>query len=188
MDEDQSTITTPKINTQDIIDEFEGPLSAFIRSRVNSPVDAEDLLQEVWLQLSKNKKLEEVKSISGWLYQVARNKIIDHYRKMSPDLLDDFLWEGDQEEMYGEMYLPATDEDPELILFQDQFWETLYQALEELPEKQREVFVLNELDGFTMREIAEQNDENLKTILSRKRYAVMFLRERLRLMFEEYFG
>ncbi|MEL6250803.1 MAG: sigma-70 family RNA polymerase sigma factor [Bacteroidota bacterium] len=170
-----------------IIEEYQAPLKAFIRSRLASEEDAEDILQEVWYQLSKNLQQGNIENERAWLYRVARNKVIDSYRKKSAEWLEDYVYEED-----GDAYLIdsllESDESPEMDFLREQFWEDMYDALDALPEKQREVFILNEWEGVTLREIAERRGENLKTIISRKGYAVRHLRERLQLIFEEFFG
>lgn len=171
---------------QAIIHEFNAPLGAFIRSRVNDPGLAEDLLQEVWMQLSRTFQDQPPRHISGWLYQVARNKVIDAYRKKTPEWLEEYLMDEEGEISLLQEAILEGDEDPGLAFVQDQFWESFYEALEALPPAQREVFVKNELEGMTLREIAEASGENLKTIISRKGYAVRTLREHLLLFVEEF--
>lgn len=161
-----------------IIHFYEEELAGFIKARISHSSDREDLLQEVWFQLSKTLEKESLENPRAWLYRVTRNKIIDYYRKKSPEGLEDLFWEEDEEGYGYENYL-IDEEDPEVILFREQFWEAFYEALDALPEKQRLVFIKHELDGLTLREIAEEENTNLKTIISRKGYAVRFLRSRL---------
>ncbi len=165
----------------------EGPsLKAFVRARVPNEQDAEDMLQEIWFQLSRNLAKGEIQQPKAWLYRVARNKIIDAYRKKSEDWLEDYLYDPEDEEGYWEPEAMISDERPDLAFLQQAFWEGFYEAIESLPEKQREVFMLNEWEDLTLREIAEQKGENLKTIISRKTYALQQLRLRLRNIFEEF--
>ena len=169
----------------DTVAQYGRALFGFIRSRVPSDADAEDLLQDVWMQFSSRPEGEAIEQVSGWLYRVARNKIIDRYRKGSTDALEDMMVEnGDGEFNFGELLL-AVDDDPDLRMLRDLFWEELEVALAELPENQRLVFVQNELEDKTLREIAEEQGENIKTIISRKRYAVQHLRERLETTYYE---
>lgn len=162
------TAEDPQNNRQEeIVADFHQPLLAFIRSRVGSPEDAEDILQDVWLQFAYRDPQDELKSESGWLYQVARNRIIDHYRRISPEWLEDFL--------YDEMWEDDEGDEPD----PGYFWEEFYEALDVLPANQREVFVMNELEGLTLQEIADASGEKLKTIISRKGYAVRRLRAQL---------
>jgi RNA polymerase sigma factor (sigma-70 family) len=154
-------------------------LFRFIRSRVRSNEDAEDILQEVWLQLSRVLDIEPIEEISAWLYQVARNRIIDKQRKKKPLALSDLLLDTDVDEadLAATLFADTGNPDDELSrrLFRDQ----LLHALAALPPKQRQVFILNEIEGRTFQEIADQTGENIKTLISRKRYATRKLRERL---------
>jgi RNA polymerase sigma factor (sigma-70 family) len=167
------------------IEHYGKQLFRFVRGRVSSKEDAEDILQEVWYQLSSLADLEAVESVSGWLYRVARNRIIDNGRKKKPDALEDYRFTNQDEEPQFREILLATAETPEDEYLRSVFWETLFNALEELPEKQREVFILNELEDKTLQEIADMSGENLKTIISRKRYAVQYLRQQLGSSYEE---
>jgi RNA polymerase sigma factor (sigma-70 family) len=159
-------------------------LFAFIRSRVPTNEDAEDILQDVWYQLSNQSSPDEIDSMSGWLHRVAKNKIIDKYRKKKESRLDDHI-NYDDEEYIAEFFL-ADENNPDIKELQQLFWETLFDALEELPQNQREVFILNELEDKTLQQIANMQHENLKTIISRKRYAVQHLRKRLEDLYNEF--
>ena len=170
---------------EQIVRVYEEPLTHFIRTRVASEEAAADILQEVWYQLSKTNQKTAIEHIRAWLYRVARNKIIDSYRKKSPDLLDDFL-EQEAYDHFEESPGLLSYDSPEVAMLHNQFWEALFEALDEMPENQRRVFVKNELEGLTLREIAEQEDQNLKTIISRKGYAIRFLRARLEDLMEEF--
>ncbi len=166
--------------------EYGNRLFGFIRSRVNSDEDAEDILQEVWFQLSNRGETETLESISGWLYRVAKNKIIDRSRKKREDLLEDYSTEDEEGDLQLPEYLLATFNDPSIGSLRKLFWEELTNALNELPEKQRNVFVWNELEEITLQQIADQEQENIKTIISRKRYAVQHLRNRLEDLYNEF--
>lgn len=161
------------------IERYGKQLFRFIRGRVPTNEDAEDVLQEVWSQFSTLADTEAVESVSGWLYRVARNRIIDRSRKKTERSLEDFGYENEEGEWSIAELMTSFAASPEDEYLRNLFWEELFAALEELPEKQRSVFVLNELEDFTLQEIADQQGENLKTIISRKRYAVIHLRERL---------
>ena len=161
-------------------------LFGFIRSRVNSDEDAEDILQEVWFQLSNRGEVETLESVSGWLYRVAKNKIIDRSRKKKDELLEDFGTEDEDGLFQLPDYLLATFNDPSSESLRKLFWEELTHALNELPEKQRNVFVWNELEEMTLQQIADKEQENIKTIISRKRYAVQHLRKRLEDLYNEF--
>jgi len=160
-------------------------LFGFIRSRVPTNEDAEDILQDVWYQLSNQVSPEEIDSISGWLYRVARNKITDKYRRKKEDSLDDLSYEDEEGLSIGDLFL-ADNDNADTKELQQLFWETLFEALRELPQNQREVFVLNELEDKTLQQIADMQNENIKTIISRKRYAVLHLRKRLEDLYDEF--
>ncbi|MBK8503149.1 MAG: sigma-70 family RNA polymerase sigma factor [Saprospiraceae bacterium] len=160
-------------------------LFSFIRSRVPSNADAEDILQDVWFQFSKVLQLETVEQVSGWLFRVARNKVTDRYRKNQPDLLDDLQETGEEGLFIKEILLadPLSPGDEEL---KELFWQALFDALDELPEAQRQAFVWNELEDQTFQEMANRSGESIKTWISRKRYAVLHLRKKLQSLYEEF--
>jgi RNA polymerase sigma factor (sigma-70 family) len=160
-------------------------LFGFIRKRVNSKEDAEDVLQDVWFQFSNFSGLESLENASAWLFRVARNRITDLYRKRKTNSLEDFSFVNEEGETSFRSLLLAVETEPELGQFKNIFWEQLMEALHELPEKQREVFVQNELENKTLQEIADQSGENLKTIISRKGYAIKHLRVKLSALYEE---
>lgn len=167
------------------VERYGGALGRFIRSRVPTNADAEDVLQDVWAQLASVAELGTIEQVSGWLYRVARNKITDRFRKKSTAALEDLAFEDADGDIGFREILLADDSDPDLGELKRIFWEELMVALDDLPPEQREVFVMNELEEITLQEIADRNGENLKTIISRKRYAVMKLRERLRTIYNE---
>ena len=160
-------------------------LFRFIRGRVRTEEEAEDILQDVWVQLSRLSNLDEIESLSGWLYQVARNRITDTYRQKGTESLDDLSYEDDEGNLNVKEILLSDSHSPEDEFFKEVFWQTLMSALDELPENQRQVFVWNELEDLTLQEIADKTQENLKTIISRKRYAVQYLRQRLQALYDE---
>ena len=166
------------------VKEYGKRLFSFIRGRVRTNEDAEDILQDVWYQLYNT--TEVIDQLGAWLYRVARNKIIDRYRKKRPELLDDQTYEDDEGELGFKEILLADSHDPETAYLKNLFWEQLYEGLEELPEEQAEVFILNELEGRTFAEIAEQTGQNIKTLISRKGYAVKQLRLRLQTLYDEF--
>ncbi|MEL6588596.1 MAG: RNA polymerase sigma factor [Bacteroidota bacterium] len=169
-----------------VFQSLDGELRAFIESRVGEKQNAADLLQEVWYQYSFALQKQEIDNPRAWLYRVSRNKIIDLYRRKSPEWLEDYLYEESNEYPFEDEPEIEGWEQPEVLYLQDQFWDALYEALELLPFEQREVWLLNELEGHTLREIAETKGENLKTIISRKGYAVRQLREQLADIFAEF--
>lgn len=168
-----------------VVRDYGTRLFRFIRGRVGSDEDAEDILQDVWYQLSRSVNIEEIEQISGWLYRVARNKIVDRYRKQQPDSLEDYRY-GDEGAFSLQDILLAEATDPATEDLKELFWQELLVALEELPDKQRRVFVANELEGQTLQQIADEGGEKLKTIISRKGYAVKHLRRRLEALYHEF--
>ncbi len=161
-------------------------LLRFVKARVNRAADAEDILQEVWYQFSRVTNIDDLGNAGAWLYSVTRNKITDSYRKKKNESLDELTDVGD-DESFPIAHLLVADEtnNPELKMFKEIFWDELMKALEELPEKQKKVFIMNEIEDMTLQEIADQENENLKTIISRKSYAVKHLRLRLRGLYDE---
>jgi RNA polymerase sigma factor (sigma-70 family) len=161
------------------VKEYGKRLFGFIRKRVKTTEEAEDILQEVWYQLSNIIDLDSIDHMSGWLFRVARNKITDNYRKKKPETLEDYYMGEEGEDFNIQDILASDDPSAEEQSLRDMFWEELFLALDELPENQRQVYIWNELEDMTLREIADQTGENLKTIISRKRYAVQHLRKKL---------
>lgn len=160
-------------------------LKRFVRGRVPVDADAEDVLQDVWAQLAGVEEVETIEQVSGWLFRVARNKITDRFRKKRTAALEDLAQEDEDGGLGFREILLADESDPDLGELKRIFWEELMAALDELPPAQHEVFVLNELEEITLQEIADRSGENLKTIISRKRYAVMKLRDRLQRIYNE---
>jgi RNA polymerase sigma factor (sigma-70 family) len=158
----------------------------FIRGKVTNEADAEDILQDVWYQLSNIADDDEIAQLRGWLFKVARNKIIDKSRKKTEQLIDDLGYEDEDGEFNFADILLLDDNDPEAVYIKEVFWDELFAALDELPEKQKQVFIWNELEDKTLQQIADETDENLKTIISRKGYAVKYLRNRLETLYNEF--
>lgn len=161
-------------------------LFSFIRSRVKNDQDAEDILQDVWYQLSSIIDTEPIEQLSAWLYRVSRNRIVDKNRKLLPQSIEELSFENEDGEMIFPDSLHSDNPNQEAELEAIDFREAFFAALNELPEKQRLVFVWNELDDLTLQEIAYKTGENIKTITSRKRYAVAHLRGRLQSIYNEY--
>ncbi len=161
-------------------------LLGFIRRRVKNDADAEDILQDVWFQFSSVINSEPIEQTSAWLYRVARNKILDKHKKHTETLLDDMLTEEDDDEAPDfKAILMKEANTPETEYLRNLFWEQLFYALDELPEEQRQVFIWHELDDMSFAEIAELTGEKVQTLVSRKRYAVLHLRTRLKQLYEE---
>ncbi len=165
-------------------------LLAFIRKRVPEKTDAEDILQDVFYQLAETfNVLEPIEQISAWLFRVARNKIIDRYRKKKPESLEQYLNTGEDEESWNLSKLLFDPQDgPESTYTRTRVWDTLAEALDELPTEQRDVFVWHELEGRSFKDIAETTGVTVNTLLSRKRYAVLHLRKRLESLYGEMIG
>jgi RNA polymerase sigma factor (sigma-70 family) len=163
-------------------------LLGFIRKRVKSDADAEDILQDVWYQFSNVLNSEPIEQTSAWLYRVARNKILDKHKKHTETLLDDMAGndggEDDDAPNFSEILL-AEARTPETEYIRNLFWEQLFIALDELPEQQRQVFTWHELEDIPFEEIAKRTGENTNTLVSRKRYAVLHLRKRLKQLYDE---
>ncbi len=174
-----------KTRISDVVREYGKRLLGFVRKKVSSNEEAEDILQEVWYQFSNLANIDELESTSGWLYRVARNKVTDSYRKKKPDSLEDFMFETDEGNRVAKEIFFRDDSSPEMDMFKELFWEELMDALEELPTHQRDVFIWNELEDMTLQEIAEKTGENLKTIISRKGYAIKQLRMRLEYLYDD---
>ena len=174
------------ISISKTIQEFGKSLFGFVRKKVKSTEDAEDILQDVWFQLSKLSDISELENVSAWLYEVARNKITDKSRKKTNLALEDYAYENDEGEFnFKEILLLDDSNNPELSIFKEIFWTEFQKALDELPENQKEVFLLNEMEDMTLQEIANKKGENIKTIISRKGYAVKHLRNKLNYLYQE---
>ena len=187
----EDSIRTPMTKKRDqtitrAMSEYGKRLFRFIRVRVPTNEDAEDILQEVWYQFSRVIDVKPIEQISGWLFRVARNKVTDNYRKQRPELLEDFAFENEEGESLFPQVLLADDNTPETEMLRQMFWEELFEALDELPEAQRNAFIWNELEDQTFQEIADRTGENMKTWISRKRYAVQHLRIRLENMYNDF--
>lgn len=183
----QQAMSNPsRKNISSVISQFGKRLFGFIRQRVNNEADAEDILQDVWYQLTATVDSEPIEQVSSWLFKVARNKIIDNYRKKKPESLEDALtFENENGEINFREILMDKSKNPETEYLRNIFWETMDKALDELPEEQRNVFVWNELEDISFKEIAERTGVQVNTLISRKRYAVLHLRERLQTLYNE---
>lgn len=160
-------------------------LLGFIKQRVSGNEDAEDILQDVFYQFAGN--AEPIEQAGSWLFTVARNKITDKYRKQKLPLADDIFGssETEEESFDWKEILLAADTNPETEYLRNLFWEELQVALAGLPELQKNVFIQNEIEGIPFKDIAEQTGVSVATLISRKRYAVLHLRERLHVLKNE---
>ena len=163
-------------------------LRNFIRHRVRDPSDVEDIVQEVFYELVEaNRLLMPIDHVTGWLFRVARNRITDLWRKRKPDSFSDAAFEDeDGELLHIEDMLPSPDAGPEALYARSVLLDELELALDELPGEQREVFVAHELEGRSFKELSAESGVNVNTLLSRKRYAVLHLRQRLRSIHDEF--
>jgi RNA polymerase sigma factor (sigma-70 family) len=162
-------------------------LRNFIRRRVADPRDAEDILQDVFYRLVEaNRLLMPIEHITGWLFQVARNRITDLFRKHQPDTFADLAaTDEDNELVQFEDLLPSADAGPDALYARNVLLDELDLAIDELPEEQRHVFIAHVFEGRSFKEIAEETGVGVNTLLSRKHYAVLHLRERLRTIYDD---
>jgi RNA polymerase sigma factor (sigma-70 family) len=182
------TTVKEKQHIADTIKNYGARLQGFIRKRVQNSEDAEDILQEVYYQLADaDRLLKPIDQMAAWLFTVARNRITDMYRKKKtksmPEIFDETEDEGSFREMRNLMFDNGSS--PEDDYLRSLVWIELEKALDELPAEQRLVFELTELKGLSFKEISEQTGVTVNTLISRKRYAVLVLRERLQLIYDE---
>src|SRR5213594_2589301 len=163
-------------------------LRNFIRRRVPDPRDAEDILQDVFYELVEaNRLLMPIEHVTGWLFRVARNRITDLFRRKRPESFSDTaIADEDDELLQLEDLLPSPDAGPEALYARQVLLDELELAIGELPEEQREVFVAHELEGRSFKEMSAATGVGVNTLLSRKRYAVLHLRERLQSIYDEF--
>ncbi len=163
-------------------------LRNFIRRRVPDPADAEDIVQEVFYELVEaNRLLMPIDHVTGWLFRVARNRITDLFRKKRPERFSDVLVESNEGEMLRfEDLLPSPGAGPDSLYVRGVLLEELEEAIDKLPPEQRDVFLAHEVEGRSFKELSAATGVNLNTLLARKRYAVLHLRERLQDFYEEF--
>ena len=172
----------------EVIAEQRRRLRNFIRRRVPDPSDAEDIVQEVFYELVEaNRLLMPIEHVTGWLFRVARNRITDLFRKKKPETFSDAAVEDETGELLRvEDLLPSPDAGPEALYFRSVLLDELELALDELPDEQRDVFVAHEIEGRSFKELSAKSGVSVNTLLSRKRYAVLHLRERLQSIHDEF--
>ena len=172
----------------EVVAEQGSRLRNFIRRRVADPSDAEDILQEVFYELVEaNRLLMPIEHVTGWLFRVARNRITDLFRKKKPETFSGAAIEDeDGHSLRIEDLLPSPDAGPEALYVRNVLLEELDFALGELPDEQREVFIAHELEGRSFKELSAETGVSVNTLLSRKRYAVLHLRERLQNIYDEF--
>jgi RNA polymerase sigma factor (sigma-70 family) len=157
----------------------------FIRRRVADPRDAEDILQDVFFELVEaNRRLMPIEHVAGWLFRVARNRITDLFRKRRPEAFADLAGEDDERLQLDEL-LPSPQASPDAVYGRHLMLEAIELALDELPAEQRDVFVAHELNGRSFKEMSRETGVSINTLLSRKRYAVQRLRQRLQPVYDE---
>ena len=172
----------------EVVKREQSRLRNFIRRRVPDPRDAEDILQDVFYELVEaNRLLMPIDHVTGWLFRVARNRITDLFRKKNPESFSDTAFADEEDErLLLEDLLPSPDAGPEALYVRHVLLDELELAVGELPEEQREVFVAHELEGRSFKQMAAETGVSVNTLLSRKRYAVLHLRERLQRIYDEF--
>lgn len=173
----------------DLVRKEQGRLLGFIRNRVGDEEDARDIMQDVFYQLTAGfDDIRSVSSLTSWLFTAARNRISDYFRKKKPEPFSRRSAAGadpDEGPLMLEEILPALTRDPEDEYTRGLIWETIEACLDRLPGAQREVFIMNEFEDMSFKEISEVTGEGVPTLLSRKRYAVKTLREQLKWLYEQ---
>lgn len=174
---------------EEIVRKEKKRLLNFIRQRTPSVEDAEDILQEVFYELVESYRLmKPVEQLASWMFTVARNKITDLYRKKKPDLLEDNVHIGEEEDepLLLADILKANTISADDKMMNDFIMEAVAEVLDELPKEQRDAFVMHELEDKSMQQIADETKVSVKTVISRKRYAVLYLRERLQTLYQQF--
>jgi len=172
----------------DVVKREQSRLLNFIRRRVPDPLDAEDILQDVFYRLVEaNRLLMPIEHATGWLFRVARNRITDLFRKKEPENFSEIELEDEEGALLRfEDLLPSPDAGPEALYARNVLLRELERAVAELPKDQREVFVAHEFEGRSFKELSAETGVSVNTLLSRKRYAVLHLRERLQRVYDEF--
>jgi RNA polymerase sigma factor (sigma-70 family) len=177
---------------ESLVKQEEGRLLGFIRKRVDREEDVRDIAQDVYFQLTVGfNDIRSLTSVTAWLFSVARNRITDLYRKKRPERLYEQVvarMDGEEDPLMLEDILPSLSPGPEEEFTREALWETIGACLDRLPAPQREVFVMNEFEDLSFKEISELTGEGINTLLSRKRYAVTYLREQLSTLYDEIKG
>ena len=177
-----------KLHISEVINSYGSRLEGFIRKRVRTIEDADDILQDVYYQLANaDRLLKPIDQMAAWLFTVARNRITDLYRKKKTESMPEIFTETGDEGIFTELrnLMFEDGNTPEDDYLRSLVWIELEKALDELPEEQRQVFELTELKGLSFKEISKQTGVTVNTLISRKRYAVLVLRERLQYIYDE---
>jgi len=191
MPDPEMTIAELSIAEQDqwieeAIERDQPRLRSFIRRQVADVSDAEDILQDVFYELTEASRLmKPAEQVTAWLYRVARNRIVDLFRRKKAVSLQEPEGDGEDARVLEDL-LPSPDAGPDAIYARNVLFDAIDEALDELPENQREVFIAHEIEGRSFKELAEETGVSVNTLLSRKRYAVLHLRERLQQMNQSY--
>jgi RNA polymerase sigma factor (sigma-70 family) len=182
------TITEQNKLISQAMERDEPRLRNFIRKHVADTGEAEDIVQEVFYELLEAYRLmKPVEHVTAWLFRVARNRIIDLFRKKRPESLSEPVVSADDgNPLLLEDMLPSAEVGPEAAYARNMLLDALEDAIEELPAAQRDVFIAHELTGLSFKEISAQTGVSVNTLLSRKRYAVLYLRQRLQAIYEDY--
>jgi len=190
MHELATTMTEQDRQISEIVAEERSRLRNFIRKRVSNEADVEDLLQEVFYELVEaNRLMMPIEHVTGWLFRVARNRITDLFRKKKPESFGDAAAQNENGELMRiEDLLPSPDAGPDALYVRNLLLDEMEEALDELPDEQREVFIAHELEGRSFKELSAESGININTLLARKRYAVLHLRERLQNIYDEFIG
>jgi RNA polymerase sigma factor (sigma-70 family) len=177
----------PDQRLADVVRREQSRLRRFIRRRVPNAQDVDDILQDVLAELVEaNRRLMPIDHLTGWLFQVARNRITDLFRRKRPEHFGDArIVTDDGEALRVEDLLPSVEAGPDALYARQRLVDELERAIAGLPEEQRRVFVGHEIEGRSFKEMAAETGTNINTLLSRKRYAVLHLRERLQHAFDE---
>jgi RNA polymerase sigma factor (sigma-70 family) len=172
----------------DVVKREQSRLGNFVRRRVPDPSDAEDILQDVFYTLVEaNRLLMPIEHVTGWLFTAARNRITDFFRKKKPERFGELSASDDEgESLAFEDLLPSPDAGPDELYARSELLDELEDALDELPEEQREVFVVHEFEGRSFKEMSAETGVSVNTLLARKRYAVLHLRNRLQDIYDEF--
>lgn len=191
----EEALTTERVTTDqnrrisEILNREQARLRQFIRKRVSDDGDAEDIFQEVFYELvDAYRLLKPVEQVGAWLFRVARNRIVDLFRRKRPAVLGNDVMPSleDGEAQRWEDLLPSPDAGPDAAYARSVLLDELDAALDDLPEEQRDVFVAHEIEGRSFKELSEATGVGVNTLLSRKRYAVRHLRQRLQSIYREF--
>jgi RNA polymerase sigma factor (sigma-70 family) len=170
----------------EVVEREQSRLRNFIRRRVPNALDTEDILQDVFFELVEaTRLLMPIEHVTGWLFRVARNRITDLFRKKKPEAIGEVV-DGDDNLLQLEELLPSPDAGPDALFARQVLLDELEAAIDELPGEQRAVFVAHEFEGRSFKEISAETGASVNTLLSRKRYAVLHLRQRLQSIYDEF--